>query len=99
MTENEAIKRIKCKLREFGISAKYGGSVRMNENETNEVIGFLSELEQYRTIGTVGECKKFADVRKQVTEIVNRQLIAGKNNYKEVYSCFYEIADIIQNNY
>lgn len=62
-------------------------------------INALEEIQQYRDIGTVEEYKKSADVRKQITEIVNRQLIAGKNNYKEVYNCFYEIVDVVQNNY
>ena len=31
----------------------------------------------------------------EIKEIVNRQLIAGKNNYKETYECFLEIAKIV----
>ena len=39
------------------------------------------------------------ETNKKITEIVNRQLIAGKNNYKEVYSAFYEIVKVVQDNY
>lgn len=42
---------------------------------------------------------KALEVKEKVTEIVNRQLIAGKNNYKEIYDCFYEIVKVVQDNY
>ena len=64
-----------------------------------EYTKLAKELMEYRKIGTVEECKKSANMQKQVTEIVNRQLIAGKNNYKETNSCFYEITKVIQDNY
>ena len=38
-------------------------------------------------------------MKKDITDIVNRQLIAGKNNYKEIYDTFYEIVKVVQNNY
>lgn len=59
----------------------------------------IKKLQQYRSIGTVEECQQAVNVRKDVTEIVNRQLIAGKNNYKETNDCFYEIAKVVQSNY
>lgn len=49
--------------------------------------------------GTPEECGAAVEVKKEITEIVNRQLIAGKDNYKETYNCFYEIVKIIQDNY
>ena len=49
--------------------------------------------------GTPEECRAAKEVKKEITEIVNRQLIAGKDNYKETYNCFYEIVKIIQDNY
>lgn len=39
------------------------------------------------------------ETNEKITEIVNRQLIAGKNNYKEIYNCFYEIVKVVQDNY
>lgn len=39
------------------------------------------------------------EANKKITEIVNRQLIAGKNNYKEIYNSFYEIVKVVQENY
>ena len=38
-------------------------------------------------------------MKKDITDIVNRQFIAGKNNYKEIYDTFYEIVKVVQNNY
>ena len=58
-----------------------------------------AEVEEYRKIGTVEECRAAVDVKKKITEIVNRQLITGKNNYKETNDCFHEIAKVIQDNY
>lgn len=45
------------------------------------------------------ENQKAKYILDQIKEVVNRQLIAKKNNYKEVYKSFYEIVEIIQNNY
>lgn len=45
------------------------------------------------------ECKAAVEVKRKITEIVNRQLIAGKNNYKETNDCFYKIVKVIQDNY
>lgn len=59
----------------------------------------MEEVQKYRKIGTVEECRAAVDVKKKITEIVNRQLIAGKNNYKETNDCFYEIVKVIQDNY
>lgn len=39
------------------------------------------------------------EVNEKITEIVNRQLIARKNNYKEIYNSFYEIVKVVQENY
>lgn len=71
--------------------------ILINAADTIEILS--TEIQQYRAIGTVEDFKKSDDVRKKVTEIVNRQLIAGKNNYKEVYGCFREIVDVVQENY
>lgn len=98
MTESQALEKHKddCKRCSFKVC-------KMPDNCTEclqEIdIKAYEELLQYRKIGTVGEFQKSADVQKQVTEIVNRQLIAGKNNYKETYDCFYEIVKVVQDNY
>ena len=63
------------------------------------IVNALEEVEQYREIGTPEECRAAVEVKKEITEIVNRQLIAEKDNYKETYNCFYEIVKIIQDNY
>lgn len=65
----------------------------------NTALKALEEIQQYRSIGTIEELQKSVDVRKQVTEIVNRQLVAGKNNFKETYDCFHEIVKVVQDNY
>lgn len=69
--------------------------------EHEQLAEWLEELKSYQIISAINvkELQKSVNVRKQVTEIVNRQLIAGKNNYKEVYDCFHEIAKVVQDNY
>lgn len=81
---------------------KYGEEC-FADKEIEEVLKIAKkeheELKQYRELGIVEECKKSVNVRRQVTEIVNRQLIAGEDTYEEVYSCFWEIVRVIQDNY
>lgn len=81
---------------------KYGEEC-LADKEIEEVLKIAKaeheELQQYRSIGMVEEVKKSADVRNKVTEIVNRQLVAGKNNFKETYDCFWEIVKVVQENY
>ena len=69
------------------------------KEKAETIIKGFEELEQYRAIGTPEECQAAVKVKKEITEVVNRQLIAGRNNYKETNNCFYEIAKIIQDNY
>lgn len=97
MTENEAIKRVE----EFGLHHAIGDLPysTLTVKAFEMAIEALTEIQQYRKLGTVEECKKSANVRRQVTEIVNRQLIAGEDTYEEVYSCFWEIVRVIQDNY
>lgn len=68
-------------------------------NNIQNAIKAIEELEEYYVIGTVEECREAREVKQKITEIVNQQLIAGKNNYKEVYDCFYKIAKVIQEYY
>ena len=53
----------------------------------------------YNVIKALGMAINALEVKEKITEIVNRQLIAGKNNYKEIYDCFYEIVKVVQDNY
>lgn len=55
-----------------------------------------AEIEEYRAIGTVEECRVAVEMKRRIAEIVNQQLIAGKDNYKEVYNCFYDIVKVMQ---
>ncbi len=54
------------------------------------------EIQQYRALGTVEELRKSTEKQKEIEEIVNSQLIAGKDSYKEVYSSFYDIVKVVQ---
>lgn len=47
-------------------------------------------------LGTVEECREAVRIKKDVIRNVNMQLIAGKNNYEEVYDTFCDIVDIVQ---
>lgn len=71
----------------------------MCAEQHEQLAEWLEELRQYISVGTVDECQKAREVKQKITEIVNHQLIAGKDNYKEVYNCFYDIVKVIQGNY
>ena len=94
MTENEVLEYLKSSKRKNDMLGILPGS-----DIENTIIKALEELQQYRTIGTVEECRKAITVRREVQEIVDQQLIAGKNNYKETYDCFWEIVKVVQANY
>jgi len=94
MTENEVLEYLKSSKRKNDMLGILPGS-----DIGNTIIKALEELKQYRTIGTVEECRKAITVRREVQEIVDQQLIAGKNNYKETYDCFWEIVKVVQANY
>lgn len=75
MTENEAIEELKFDCNELGkaipCDTSWGKSF---ENAYAMAINALEEIEQYRTIGTVEECR--AAVEKQTA--ISRELIEGK---------------------
>ncbi len=56
----------------------------------------LAEYLEYQQLGTVEELWEAKEKQKEIEGIVNSQLIAGKNNYKEVYDSFYEIVKAVQ---
>lgn len=95
MTEQEAIKEFEERL----AIADFKDDIPEYYEAMELAVKSLEEIQQYRAIGTPEECRAAVNVKKEITEIVNRQLIAGKNNYKETYNCFYEIVKIIQDNY
>lgn len=98
MTENEAIKI----LEERYLTMSMCGDIeqcKRNNQAISSAVTALQEIQQYRAIGTVEECLEAMEIKHKITEMVNQQLIAGKNNYKEIYSCFYDIARIVQNHY
>ena len=88
MTENEAIELLNSF---YEMDEMYAAA--------QVAIQALEEIQQYRAIGTVEEFKALKEFKKTITEIVNSQLIAGKNNYKEIYDCFQKIAKAVQDNY
>jgi len=103
MTESEA-KKIILKFCEDIMDFARGKDMSDKELEDfckfSEALNFsvysLEEIQQYRAIGTVEECREAREVNQKITNIVNQQLIAGKDNYKEVYDCFYDIVRAIQ---
>ncbi len=96
MTENEA-KDILNEIMELDDSMAQYNLAYMKAMEV--AIKALEEVQQYRAIGTLEECRTAMTVKKEVQEIVDRQLVAGKNNYKETYDCFWEIVKVVQANY
>lgn len=94
MTENEVLEYLKSSKRKNDMLGILPGS-----DIGNTIIKALEELKQYRTIGTVEECRKAMTVRREVQEIVDQLLIAGENSYEEIYACFWEIVKVVQANY
>lgn len=95
MTDNEAIARMKYRI-ETAIDIAGKGVDGKAYEDMEMAIKALEEIQQYRAIGTVDECRKAMEVNQKIIDIVNQQLIAGKDNYKEVYGCFYDIVRTIQ---
>ena len=84
MTENEAIARMKYRIETATDIA--GNGVDGKAYEDMEIaIKALEEVQQYRAIGTVEECQQAVKVKDKITEIVNQQLIVGKDSYKAGY--------------
>ena len=94
MTENEVLEYLKSSKRKNDMLGILPGS-----DIGNTIIKALEELKQYRTIGTVEECRKAMTVRREVQEIVDQLLIAGEDSYEEIYACFREIVKVVQANY
>ena len=69
----------------------------------NQAIKILEEEKSWesdnRKIDAFNMGIKALEMQEKITEIVNRQLIAGNNNYKEIYDCFFELVKIVQDNY
>lgn len=77
MTEERAIEVLgimKSQMKEFGMTARFEGLREMQEATVDVAVKALSEIQQYRAIGTVEECR----------EARERQ-IAKK--YKKIHPC------------
>lgn len=96
MTENEAIIRMRYRIDTATDIAGKGADGKAYE-DMEMAIKALEEIQKYRVIGTVDECQEAIKVKDKITEIVNQQLIAGKDSYKAGYDCFYKIVKVIQN--
>lgn len=83
-------------LEELQIMKEHGGFTGV---ELAQIAIGQMKLKEYQAIGTPEECQAAMTVKKEVQEIVDRQLVAGKNNYKETYDCFWEIVKVVQANY
>lgn len=92
MTENEAKLILDVRISRFDHADDVNKALEVAKTA-------IEEIQQYRAVGTVEECREAREIKKKITEIVNQQLIAGKDNYKEVYSCFYDIVKVIQDSY
>ncbi len=98
---NEALEVAKSALeeiqqyREFDdkLQTEIGITVKELYEQWNVI---LAEYLEYQQLGTVEELWEAKEKQKEIEGIVNSQLIAGKNNYKEVYDSFYEIVKAVQ---
>lgn len=61
MTEERAIEVLgimKSQMKEFGMTARFEGLREMQETAVDVAVKSLSEIQQYRSIGTVEECRE-----------------------------------------
>ena len=77
--------------------------VEVEVMNNNQAIKLLEEEKSWesdnRKIDAFNMGIRALKIQEKITEIVNRQLIAGNNNYKEIYDCFFELVKIVQDNY
>lgn len=95
MTESEAVKRMQYRI-DTAIDIAGRGVDGKAYEDIEMAIKALEENQKYRAIGTIDECKDAMEAKRKITEIVNQQLVAGKDNYKEYCDCFYDIVKVIQ---
>lgn len=93
----DAIKEIQQYRAIIGLTPDDLKQLEKDEIQTiGDALKAFAEWSQYKEIGTVEEFSQLKEINKKITEEVNKQLIAGKNNYKEIYECFHKIVDIVQ---
>ena len=77
--------------------------VEVEVMNNNQAIKLLEEEKSWesdnRKIDAFNMGIRALKIQEKITEVVNRQLIAGNNNYKEIYDCFFELVKIVQDNY
>lgn len=67
MTEERAIEILgimKSQMKEFGMTARFEGLREMQEETVDVAVKALSEIQQYRAIGTVEECREARERQK-----------------------------------
>ena len=73
-----------------------GHEKAVDSGEMEDVQNCLNSQEQEALKVILSEFRELKEINEKITEAVNGQLIAGKNNYKEAYECFHKIVDIVQ---
>lgn len=96
MTEQQAIRVFK---EELEIIEPTNPQAKELCNSMELSIKALGEVQQYRALGTVEECKVARNVKMEVTTIVDRLLVTNCLENENLIEAFWEIADIIQENY
>ena len=91
----EALEEIQ-QYRAIGTVKGYERAIQISIENYNLCREYKAKVQEFEAIGTVSEFRELKEINEKITEAVNGQLIAGKNNYKEVYECFHKIADIVQ---
>lgn len=82
MTEERAIEVLgimKSQMKEFGMTARFEGLREMQETAVDVAVKSLSEIQQYRSIGTVEECRE-ARKRQSTKKVKNRKLLRDFHN-------------------
>lgn len=81
MTEERAIEVLgimKSQMKDFGMTARFEGLREMQETAVDVAVKSLSEIRQYRAIGTVEECRE-ARERQRGKKVSNRTLLRDLN--------------------
>ena len=94
MTEERAIEVLgimKSQMKEFGMTARFEGLREMQETAVDVAVKSLSEIQQYRSIGTVEECRE-ARERQRGKKPVMKPFY---EDMKEEYLCCPTCGDIL----
>ncbi len=91
MTEERAIEVLgimKSQMKEFGMTARFEGLREMQETAVDVAVKSLSEIQQYRVIGTVEECREARERQRSKEPIILSEQSAESEGKLYIAKCF-----------